>query len=73
MIELVKLRVYKLHFEHRGALNMINFQDKVSFIWSIAEILRGTYKPEDYGKVFLPLAILRRFDCVLDSTKDEVN
>ena len=51
---------------------MINFQDKVSFIWSIAEILRGPYKPEDYGKIVLPLAVLRRFDCVLDSTKEEV-
>lgn len=51
---------------------MINFQDKVSFIWSIAEILRGPYKPEDYGKVILPLAVLRRFDCVLEDTKDEV-
>ncbi|USL33997.1 type I restriction-modification system subunit M [Priestia megaterium] len=51
---------------------MINFQDKVSFIWSIAEVLRGPYKPEDYGKVILPLAVLRRFDCVLDSTKDDV-
>jgi len=51
---------------------MIHFQDKVSFIWSIAEILRGPYKPEDYGKVVLPLAVLRRFDCVLESTKEEV-
>lgn len=51
---------------------MINFQDKVSFIWSIAEILRGPYKPEDYGKVILPLAVLRRFDCVLESTKEDV-
>ncbi|MGG2093978.1 class I SAM-dependent DNA methyltransferase [Bacillus sp. S13(2024)] len=51
---------------------MINFQDKVSFIWSIAEILRGPYKPEDYGKVVLPLAVLRRFDCVLENTKEEV-
>lgn len=51
---------------------MINFQDKVSFIWSIAEVLRGPYKPEDYGKVILPLAVLRRFDCVLEGTKDEV-
>lgn len=51
---------------------MIKFQDKVSFIWSIAEILRGPYKPEDYGKVILPLAVLRRFDCVLESTKDDV-
>lgn len=51
---------------------MNNFQDKVSFIWSIAEILRGPYKPEDYGKIILPLAVLRRFDCVLDSTKEDV-
>ncbi|GAB6563933.1 type I restriction-modification system subunit M [Bacillus mobilis] len=51
---------------------MINFQDKVSFIWSIAEVLRGPYKPEDYGKVVLPLAVLRRFDCVLENTKVEV-
>lgn len=51
---------------------MINFQDKVSFIWSIAEILRGPYKPEDYDKIVLPLAVLRRFDCVLASTKEEV-
>ncbi|MCT4779999.1 type I restriction-modification system subunit M N-terminal domain-containing protein [Exiguobacterium soli] len=51
---------------------MINFQDKVGFIWSIAEILRGPYKPEDYGKIVLPLAVLRRFDCVLESTKEEV-
>lgn len=51
---------------------MMNFQDKVSFIWSIAEVLRGPYKPEDYGKVVLPLAVLRRFDCVLESTKEDV-
>jgi type I restriction enzyme M protein len=51
---------------------MINFQDKVNFIWSIAEILRGPYKPEDYGKVVLPMAVLRRFDCVLEDTKEVV-
>lgn len=51
---------------------MINFQEKVNFIWSIAEILRGPYKSEDYGKVVLPMAVLRRFDCVLESTKEDV-
>ncbi|MFC5732551.1 type I restriction-modification system subunit M [Cytobacillus gottheilii] len=51
---------------------MINFQEKVNFIWSIAEILRGPYKPDDYGKVVLPMAVLRRFDCVLDDTKEAV-
>ncbi|MEK4264163.1 type I restriction-modification system subunit M [Paenibacillus sp. FSL L8-0499] len=51
---------------------MQNFQDKVSFIWTIAEILRGPYKKEEYGKVVLPMAVLRRFDSVLADTKDEV-
>lgn len=51
---------------------MNNFQSKVSFIWSIAELLRGPFKPEDYGKVILPLAVLRRFDSVLIDTKEDV-
>jgi len=38
----------------------------VSFLWNIAESLRGTYKAEDYGKVMLPMIVLRRFDCILD-------
>lgn len=48
---------------------MQNFQEKVNFIWTIAEILRGPYKKEEYGKVVLPLAVIRRFDCVLADTK----
>jgi type I restriction enzyme M protein len=51
---------------------MENFNDKVSFIWSIAELLRGPYKPEDYGHVVLPMAVLRRFDCALECTKTDV-
>jgi type I restriction enzyme M protein len=45
-------------------MNNFNY---VSFLWNIAESLRGTYKAEDYGKVMLPLIVLRRFDCVLDT------
>jgi len=51
---------------------LINFQDKVNFIWSIAELLRGPYKKEQYGDVVLPMAVLRRFDCVLSPTKEAV-
>jgi len=51
---------------------MTNFQEKVSFIWSIAELLRGPYKKEQYGDVILPFAVLRRFDCVLEPTKKAV-
>lgn len=51
---------------------MNNFQDKVNFIWTIAELLRGPYKKEQYGDVVLPMAVLRRFDCVLEATKAKV-
>jgi len=50
---------------------MNNFGGKVNFIWKIAEILRGPYKAERYGDVILPMAVLRRSDCLLEQT--EVN
>lgn len=43
-----------------------------AFIWSVADLLRGDYKQSEYGKVILPLVVLRRFDCVLEPTKAEV-
>jgi type I restriction enzyme M protein len=43
-----------------------------SFIWSVADLLRGDYRPSDYGKVILPFPVLRRLDCVLESTKAAV-
>lgn len=43
-----------------------------SFIWSVADLLRGDYKQSDYGKVILPFTILRRLDCVLEPTKQAV-
>ena len=51
---------------------MGNFQDKVGFIKSVAELLRGDYKESEYGKVVLPLTVLRRLDCVLEPTKAKV-
>jgi type I restriction enzyme M protein len=51
---------------------MVNFSEHVSFIWSIAEILRGNYKQSEYGKVVLPFTVLRRLDCVLEASKDAV-
>jgi len=43
-----------------------------AFIWSIANLLRGTYKQADYGKVVLPFTVLRRLDAVLEPTKQAV-
>jgi type I restriction enzyme M protein len=51
---------------------MQNVKESANFIWSIADLLRGDYKQSDYGKVILPLTVLRRLDCVLDSSKDKV-
>ncbi|OOZ37487.1 type I restriction-modification system subunit M N-terminal domain-containing protein [Solemya velesiana gill symbiont] len=45
---------------------MTNFGEHVSFIWSIAEILRGNFKQSEYGRVVLPFTVLRRLDCVLE-------
>ena len=43
-----------------------------NFVWGIADQLRGPYKPHQYGAVILPFTILRRLDCVLAPTRDEV-
>lgn len=43
-----------------------------SFVWSIAEILRGDFKQSEYGKVILPFIVLRRLDCILEASKDDV-
>ncbi|MCZ7662522.1 MAG: type I restriction-modification system subunit M [Thermoleophilia bacterium] len=51
---------------------MNNFGEKVSFIWSVADLLRGPYRPNQYKDVMLPMTVLRRLDCVLEPTKDEV-
>ncbi len=47
-------------------------QELVSFIWSVADLLRGDYKQSEYGKVVLPFTVLRRLDCVLAPTRDAV-
>lgn len=47
-------------------------QQAANFIWSICNLLRGPYKRNEYRKVILPLTILRRFDCILEPTKDQV-
>jgi type I restriction enzyme M protein len=50
----------------------MNHQALSSFIWSVADLLRGDYKQSEYGKVILPFTVLRRLDCVLEATKSVV-
>jgi type I restriction enzyme M protein len=47
----------------------VGFQDKVAFVWKVADKLRGTFKQHEYGSVMLPLLVLRRMDAVLAPTK----
>lgn len=49
-----------------------NFSELANFLWSVADLLRGDYKQADYGKVILPFTLLRRLDCTLESTKNDV-
>lgn len=51
---------------------MNNFSEKVSFIWSVADLIRDTFKRSKYQDVILPLTVLRRIDCVLQPTKPQV-
>ncbi len=48
------------------------FSDRVAIIKSVADLLRGPYRPNQYKDVMLPLTVLRRLDCVLDPTKPKV-
>lgn len=47
-------------------------EEAVAFIWAIADLLRGPYKPHQYGDVILPFVVLRRLDCALRDTKANV-
>ncbi|MBF4475455.1 type I restriction-modification system subunit M [Methanobacterium formicicum] len=49
-----------------------NFQEKVTFIWDLADLLRGAYKRNEYQKVILPFTVLKRFDSVLEYSKKDV-
>lgn len=51
---------------------MNNFSEKVSFIWGVADLLRGDYKQSEYGRVILPFIVLRRLDQVLAPTREAV-
>lgn len=51
---------------------MTTHQQHIKFIWDIADLLRGPYRPPQYERVMLPMTVLRRFDSVLENSKSEV-
>ena len=50
----------------------VDVTQEANFIWSIANKLRGSYMPDKYGDVIIPMTIIRRFECALESTKKKV-
>ncbi len=52
--------------------NPVDITAEADFIWSIANKLRGSYMPDKYGDVIIPMTILRRFECALEDTKPAV-
>ncbi|WP_192982465.1 type I restriction-modification system subunit M [Marinilactibacillus psychrotolerans] len=49
-----------------------NIQEKSQLIWNNAEVLRGLYKPHEYGEVILPMTVIKRFHDTLFPTRDKV-
>lgn len=49
-----------------------NFSSTAAFLWSVADLLRGDFKQSQYGRIILPFTLLRRLECVLESSKSDV-
>lgn len=64
----------KLTVVHKVLVNMTNtnFSQVAAFIWSVADLLRGDFKQSQYGRVILPFTLLRRLECVFESSKASV-
>src|SRR5690606_16999054 len=54
------------------SLNAEKYSQLASFIWSVADLLRGDFKQSQYGRIILPFTLLRRMECVLAPTKEAV-
>ena len=48
-----------------------NINQKANLIWSIADVLTGTYKPHEYGEVILPMMVIKRFDCIFSGKRQK--
>ncbi|MPX97529.1 SAM-dependent DNA methyltransferase [Salinivibrio sp. VYel6] len=53
-------------------MNTENYSQTASFIWSVADLLRGHFKQSQYGRMILPFTLLRRLECVLAPNKQKV-
>ena len=51
---------------------MMDQKNLGNHIWNVAELLRGDFKQSEYGLIILPFTVLRRFECVLEPTREAV-
>lgn len=58
--------------ESREKQTTINVKEKANLIWAIADKLVGVYKPHEYGKVILPMCVIKRFSDALKDTREVV-
>jgi type I restriction enzyme M protein len=49
-----------------------NTNNLAAYIWTLADLLRGDFKQSQYGRIILPFTLLRRLECVLETSKDDV-
>lgn len=58
---------------NRNKQTTVNISEKANLIWAIADIIgQGLYKPHEYGKVILPMTVIKRFNDTLMPTKEKV-
>lgn len=50
----------------------MHYNNMASTIWSVADLLRGSYRQSEYGRVILPFTLLRRIECILEPTREAV-
>lgn len=62
----------KMNEFNRNLQTTININEKANLIWAIADKLVGLYKPHEYGKVILPMTVIKRFNDTLEASKDKV-
>ncbi len=53
-------------------LDQSQYKKHIDLVWTIANLLRGPYRPPQYRRVMIPLTVLRRLDCVLEDSKKQV-
>lgn len=66
------LRDLMFREEEKSMKNYEALKQQGDVIWNIANLLRGPYRPPQYRRVMIPLTVLRRLDCVLESSKEQV-